>query len=201
MSRFEIFLVEPLEIGSILEGLGWQLARAGENPYEIYGVDEFRLEGQNWRAFVWGPSRMTSEDAPPQAVALLPGIAWHVEVSLDGSKAGLQTVMRAVRAVATAGHGVIADDRHVWRPGSSRRTRWSMPPSPLESETEWLTMIWWTLDSSLTTLTGATAFVHAVQRVLPEALPVRWGDFEPFSFNLEHEGLDGLARLDTAQSR
>ena len=105
---------------------------------------------------MWGPSRMSWEDAPSEAVALLAGIAWHVEVSLDGSGAGLERVMRALRAMATAGHGVIADDRHVWRPGSNRRTRWSIPPSRLESETEWLTMMWWTLDSSLTTLPGTT---------------------------------------------
>jgi hypothetical protein len=194
MSRsFQVFLGEPFEIGTILEGQGWQ--RTQYAPLSaVYEPDQFRLEGREWFADIWGPSPMSWEDAPPQATALLAGIGWHIEISLEGSEAGLDKVMRAVRAMAKAGRGVIADENSVWRPGSTRRTRWTRPVPPLRSENELLSMTWWTLDHSTTTQPGATAFVETLQRVLPEAVPVRWGDFEPFPLSLEKEGLAGLAR-------
>ena len=100
-------------------------------------------------------------------------------ISVDGSEKGLSRVMGAVRAIAKTGHGVIADEDNLWRPGSSQRTRWTIPPAPLSSRSQWLTMIWWTFDSSLGTLSGAGTFVETLRWVLPEAMPVRWGDTEP----------------------
>jgi len=191
---FQVFLAEPLDVGSVLEGLGWDRVAETEESFSGYGLDQFHLEGRDWFADIWGPSPMSWEDAPPEAVALLAGISWHVEISLEeGSAAGLNKVMRAVRTVAKAGRGVIADETTVWRPGSTRRTRWSIPVSPLKSEAERLTMIWWTLDPSVYTPAGATAFVQTLDQVLSEAVPVRWGDFEPLPFSLERDGLTGLA--------
>ncbi len=191
---FQVFLAEALEIGPILEGLGWAPVSESETWSPNYRLGQLRLEGREWFADIWGPSPMSWEDAPPEAVALLAGISWHVEVSLEGSsEAGLKKVMRAVRAVATAGRGVVADEDNVWRAGSARRTRWSIPVSPLKSETETLTLIWLTLDRSIYTPDGATAFVETLNRILPEAVPVRWGDFEPLPLSLERDGLAGLA--------
>jgi hypothetical protein len=194
MSRsFQVFLAERPDVWAILDPLGWE--RAGPSPMSDREPDRFDLEGRDWRAFVWGPSRMSFEDAPPQANAMQPGISWHVAISVDGSEKGLNRVMRAVRAIAKTGPGLIADERNLWRPGSSQRTRWRFPPTPLSSEREWLTLIWWTVDSSLGTVPGAGTFVETLRRVLPEAMPVRWGDTEPFSQSLEHEGEEGLARF------
>jgi hypothetical protein len=194
MSRsFQIFLPERPDVGPLLADLGWQ-RKDGENA-DFGGFDHFYAEGREWFADIWGPSPMSWEDAPPEAVALQAGIAWHVEVSLEGSDAGLRKVTRAVQAVAKAGAGVVADEDNVWRPGSRRRTRWSAPSEPMSNESEFLKMIWWTAESTLASPEGTQALVETLNRVIPEAIPVRWGDFEPLPLSLETEGLDGLARF------
>ena len=185
-------------MGPILVGLGWAAVPGGAGDFPT--VDQFRLEGRDWEADIWGPTPMSWEDAPPEASDLLAGIGWHIEVSLEGSEKGLSKVERAVRAIATAGRGVIADEDDVWRPARRSRSRWSVPPPPVPSESELLTMIWWTLNTSTSTHDGARAFVETLQRVLPEAIPVRWGDFERLPLSLEKDGLHGLADYIQRQS-
>ena len=184
--KFELFLAERVDVSAIVGPLGWGWS-------EVMGC--FQLAGRDWDAYVYEATPMSWEDAPPEAVALQAGIAWHVEAGLDGSDTGLAKTLRALRAIAKAGHGVIADDDEVWRPGSSRRTRWSYPPSPLATETAMLRMAWWTVDPAITTEDGATALVETLGQVLPEAMPARWGDVEPLPLSFESEGPDGLARF------
>jgi hypothetical protein len=188
-TTFQIFLATSVDMHAILHEFGWTRA-------PMSGPERgFELQGRDWVAFAFDPSPMSWEDAPPAAVALRAGIAWHVEVAVEGSDKGLSKVMRAIRAIAKAGSGVIADEDNVWVPGSSRRSRWSAPISPLTSETEWLTIAWWTIDPATRTKDGAAAFADTLWRLLPEAMPVRWGEFEPFQFSLETDGQSGLARF------
>jgi len=187
--KFELFLPERVEVSAIVEPLGWE-RRAGTG-----GLDCFGRAGRDWDAYIYEATPMSWEDAPPEAAALQAGIAWHVEAGLDGSETGLPKVLRALRAIAKAGHGVIADDSDVWRPGSSQRTRWSFPTSPLASETAMVRMAWWMVDPAITTEDGASAFVETLSRVLPEAMPARWGDFEPLSHTFDGEGPEALARF------
>ena len=189
---FQIFLPDRLDVGALLGEMGWKRLPVAISDFE--GVDQYHAEGRKWFADIWGPTSMSWEDAPPEAVAIQAGIAWHVEVSLEGSDAGLRKVERAVRSIARAGGGVVADEDNVWRPGSRRRTRWSAPTQPMSSESEFLKIIWWTVEPTLTTLEGGQRLVETLQWVLPEAIPTRWGDFEPLPLSLESEGLDGLAR-------
>jgi len=188
--KFELFLAERVEVSAIVEPLGWGWS-------EVMGC--FQLAGRDWDAYVYETTPMSWEDAPPEAVALQAGIAWHVEAGLDGSEVGLAKTLRALRAIAKAGHGVIADDDEVWRPGRSRRTRWSFPVSPLSSEAGRFTMGWWTIDPAITTEAGAAALVETLGRVLPEAMPARWGDIEPYPLSFETEGPEGLARFIASQ--
>lgn len=191
--RFEVFLADTLELAPILMGLGSAAGRGQGGEYP--NVDQFRLEGRDWDATVWGPSPMGWDDAPPEASDLQAGIASHVEVALEGSEKGLNKVLRAVRAIATAGHGVIADESTIWRPGSRRRSRSPRPPLPLSSEKNLLRMIWWTMDDSTSTRKGARALIETLQRVLPEAIPVRWGDFEPLPLSLGSDPSGLLQRM------
>jgi hypothetical protein len=192
---FQIFLADRPDAESILTGLGW---RPSEDPSSrIDPTDHFTLSGRDWDADLWGPSEMSWEDAPPEAVALQAGIAWHVEAAIEGDDQAIHTgtarVLRALRAIAREGHGVIADEDEVWRPGSSRRSRWTPPDEPTAGD-ESLLMIWWTVDPYMVSAEGLADLVTTLSRVLPEAIPVRWGDTEPLRHSLDKEGLDGLVR-------
>jgi hypothetical protein len=189
---FSVFLASRPDLRSVLEGLRWSRLSAEEASSE--GVEQFHRESREWFADAWGPSPMSWEDAPPGATALQAGIAWHVAVSLEGSEAGLREVMRAVNAIARSGAGVIADEGDVWKPGQRRRdARWSSAVERPSAETELLRMIWWTIGVNPFSDKGAQSLVAILQRVLPEAIPVRWGQLEPYSHNLEAEGMRGLA--------
>jgi len=189
MSRnFQVFLAGKPDLEKIVQSLGWERLDGSASP--------LALRGRDWEAYLWDPTPMSWEDAPLQATELQAGIAWHVELAVQGrpSQAGLAKVRRALTAVAKAGHGVIADEAGIWRPGRGSRTRWTVPPAPLRAETDWLTMCWWSTEATFRSLDGTTDFLRTVERVIPEALLVRWGDIEPLPSSIEKEGLEGLAR-------
>ena len=189
MSRFvRVFLRDEAPVQSIVTGLGWRPVDQGR----------FAMNDFGWEAEIVGPRSMSAEDAPPEALAMEPGIAWYCEATVETDefefeRTAVRRVVRAVTAIAHAGHGVIANEKDLWRPGSKRRVKWSVPREP-EMEPAWLTMIWWTLDRSLTTGEKLRPLLENLDRVLPGAIPIRWGDCEPLAYSLDRDGISGLVQ-------
>ncbi len=177
----EIFLADRPDLAAVLEPLGWH--KGGEGSTYV-------LDGPSWLATVWNASPMSREDAPPGVRKLQPDIAWHISAGVEGSNGGTKPFDRAVRTLARAGHGVMADGAHAWSVTGRRLLR----GMPMSSETEYLKMMWWTADPRTRTEAGARALLGALERFVPQAIPRRWGHFEPPNKSVEQDGLDDLAR-------
>lgn len=188
MSRqFELYLSDNPDLEDCLRPLGWErLGGSGDSPLELLGPE--------WESYFWNPTEMSPADAPQQALALQPGISWHVEVVVNGSPSAtaLTELLRAIDTVAQKYNGVVSDGSHLWAPANGARS--TISRSPADRDSEWLKVCWWFNHPSLTTLSEVTDFLRALERVLPEALPKRWGPTEPYSSSMEMDGLDGLAQ-------
>ena len=138
---------------------------------------------------------MSAEDAPTGVSSIQDRLAWHVGASLQG-ETGLPFVIEAMQAIAKAGSGVVADEGVVWKPGRAEETPlWLELTETTGLESEFLAMTWWTVRPVFANRDDALAFLGALNRVLPEAIPVRWGDVVPPQFCLEDGGLEGLAHF------
>jgi hypothetical protein len=154
----------------------------------------FELITRNYSAYVSLPSRVFPEDVPEEVASLLPGIAWHLDLSLEGvTPAGLRTLIKAATAIAKSAHGVIDDPQEgTFRLPSGVR-RYSKPPHSQRIDV--LCLGWWAHDGPLLTEDGLRDLVNALATNLPDALPGRWGLYEPPNHSLAEEGPDGFARF------
>lgn len=156
--------------------------------------DRWVAQGRGWDADVVGPTVIEPDDAPAEATELEPGISWHVELNVsseseEAERNGMKKVMAAAQKLAGA-DGVIADEDRVWK-GQQPKRRWTPPRDPGYGEPAILTMTWFVLPPTLSSPDSVSALLETVQRVLPQAMPVRWGKTEPLGHGPEDEGNEG----------
>lgn len=189
---FQVFLQDRPDVWTVLEPLGW--TQAPDESSEFGTPHSFELEGDDWLAQVWAPTPMSAEDAPTGVSAVQSSLSWHVGASLQG-ETGLPFVIEAMEAIAKAGSGAVADEGVVWKPGRAEESLLVLELTETTGlESEFLAMTWWTVRPVFANRDDALGFLETLNRVLPEAIPVRWGG-EPPAFRLEDEGLEGLARF------
>jgi hypothetical protein len=147
---------------------------------------------KNYKAFAFPGSRVFVEDVPAEVNALVPGIAWVVELGLEGgTSAAEKTLTTIALAVARSGHGVIEDPQEgtVRVPSGVRRYL----KSPKEDRIDVLVLAWWTPGGPLLHRSGIEALISTIEARLPEAMPSRWGLHEPPNHSFSEEGTSGLA--------
>jgi len=175
----EIYLAERSDLDALLGALGWHRS---DN-------ESFALASRTWQAEIFSPTPVSILDVPAEAQALQAGIAWHVTGGVEGGEAGWKALSRAPRDIAADGHGVIVDESSAYSAGRRRRIRGGAS----SGETEFVRLSWWSNHPTMRELDGIGSFVEALEGVLPEALPRRWGEFEPPSKTIEARGTRGLA--------
>jgi hypothetical protein len=177
-----VWLSTLIELPSMLSGSAWSTRSDGV----------LERSGTNYILSVFPPRRVFSPDVPDDAAALVPGIAWLVEIGMEGhSTRGDGELMKLARQLARAGHGVIDDGESVKTPTGVRRYH-EPARSALVDE---LTLGWWAQGGPLVSKEGLNSLLAALVRVLPEAVPQRWGLFEPPDHSLAEEGTVGLVEF------
>ena len=124
----------------------------------------------------------------------MPGIAWIASMSLEGvTNQGLRALHKAATAIARSSPGVIEDPQEgTFRHPSSVR-RYNKPPR--SERIDVLSLSWWAVSEPLQSMSGVKEFVMALAARLPEALPGRWGLYEPPDHSLTEEGPTGFAQF------
>ena len=120
------------------------------------------------------PARVFAPDVPDEVTDLVPGVAWMVRLALEGvTTTGQRVLSKAATAIARAGHGVVEDPQQgVFRtPSGVRRYE---KPAVSENVTV-ITMSWWAPGGPLLTRDGVAGLYEGLERLLPEAVPRRWG--------------------------
>lgn len=138
-------------------------------------------KGKGWVVNV-AVSACMAEDVPDEVIERLPGIQVRVDLSLepiDAPKAGRTAVWKIAREIARSSLGVIEDPQEdsVELPsGVKRYTPIKHEPNARVSSLE---MSWWFDHHNLLETAAIERFVDALQRWLPEAIPRRYGTYEP----------------------
>jgi hypothetical protein len=133
----------------------------------------------NWQIVVGASDKVLPEDVPDEVAKLIPGIRYLIEVNLEGKRTreAFRLAQSTANSVAKAKHGVIVDQQEgTVRMGSGVKR---FVPQKAEKVFDVLKLSWWFLDSPLCTPAGRKDFFMLLDRMLPEALPRRYGLYEP----------------------
>jgi hypothetical protein len=134
---------------------------------------------KRWQLIVSHSDRLLPEDIPEEVAALLPGIEYLTSLNLEGDapERARKLAQSTATGLARAAHGVIADPQEDSFRLPTGIKRFASPKN--EDVFDVVALSWWFLESSLPTREGFSAFVGLLESLLPEALPKRYGDYEP----------------------
>jgi hypothetical protein len=147
---------------------------------------------------VSGPFRVEAEDVPHDVAAAVPGISAVYYVMVEGSAEAARPFARefALRLAWVFG-GAVLDQQaaEVWARGARRPA--TRPPD--EERADVVELNWYVSSDSLAGNAGAD-YVRLSRQLLPEALPRRYGEFEPLQNKLADTGDPGFAKAWRAAS-
>ena len=156
--------------------------------------------GRGWQVMV-DTSACLAEDVPDAVGEQLPGIQHLVEIGLEpihAPKAGLTAAWKIARAIAASAHGVIEDPQEDALELPSKVKRFAPVRHDAKERVALLELSWWFDHERLFEPGAVERFLDVLQRVLPEAMPRRYGRHEPPAHQLAATGRDHFVELLTA---
>jgi len=143
----------------------------------------------NWQVVVGPVHRIEPEDVPESVNAVIPGIAHMVELNLEPAAApqtARALLKRVAKALAFAGHGVVVDPQTDTLTTPTGVRRYVAPPR--SATVTALELSWFSVDARFASRDGLDRVVACFERSVHEALPVRYGEYEPPSFRYSETG-------------
>lgn len=138
-----------------------------------------------------------AEDVPDEVTATLLGAACLYELLVEGSAASeIPHAVRFARRLAEASDGVVLDPQldQTWSRGRLRAVE------PVERGTiDVVSLAWYTARDD-TDGRAARAWLELARRHLPEALPRRFGTFEPLAMKLDRDGPEAFVASAAAEN-
>ena len=160
------------------------------------GSDDYRaLERPSWQIVCNAPSRVLPEDVPAHVAGCLPGISYLTEMVLEpisGPESAKKELLRAASRIAKSSHGVVLNKQTDELITPRGVKRYKVEPRPERFGV--LKLGWWFLDDVLMSREGVAGLLDVFSTYMPEALPRRYGLFEPPEHLLEEEGREHLAK-------
>lgn len=173
---------------------------------EIEGVDSRRsltvVRGirRRYSFTVAGPDRVDPEDVPVEVTGLLLGARYLYSVLVEGStESEIPHALRFAKQLAATLNGVLLDQQ-TGRTWSRSKSRAIVRP-PRKTRVPMVGLVWNCLREQVPADAPAL-FIAAAERHLPEALPRRFGDYEPFQGKYSETGEEGFTKawLDVTSS-
>jgi hypothetical protein len=149
-------------------------------------VDKWRPEGdgwaydsRDWQIIVGDSVEVLIEDIPEDVFGLVPGIRYLNELNLEpvgASRRAYKLLGSVSRRLGRAAHGVVLDPQTdtIATPTGVKRYR----PQRRSERFSILAFSWWFTDGPLLTRSGLERFLGLLERLLPEAMPRRYGLLE-----------------------
>jgi hypothetical protein len=140
------------------------------------------LAGSGWLVAFEVSTKVELEDIPDEVAAALPGISWLTSVNIEPITAPNVTMNKikgVLKTIAKEFGGVVEDPQAdtVSLPSGSKRYRPAV--QAIDSRVATLNLNYWFTESPLRTRPGRELLVDYIARHLPEALPRRYGLYEP----------------------
>ena len=139
-----------------------------------------------------GPFQLEAEDVPEDVTAAVLGVSHMYTVTVEGSaEAEIPHAVRFARTLAQSLGGAVQDQQldDVWARGASRTATRPQRGDRVNI----IRMEWYTRKTKLGDDFGHV-YASLCRRLLPEALPRRFGEFEPFQGRLDERGDEGFAQ-------
>ena len=152
------------------------------------------LEAANWQIVAGPASRVEGEDIPEEVYRALPGIRYLTELNLEPIHApasARKVLARAAGRLAQNGHGLILDPQQGTL-STPRGVQRVVSSSSRPERISVLQLSWWFNGGSLLEQGGFEHLLVTLERYLPEALPRRYGGYEPPQYRYESEGREHL---------
>ncbi len=150
---------------------------------------------KSWQLIVTASDKVLPEDVPAEVTSLLAGVGYVTHLNLEGktTEQSFKILHSTAKEIARLTHGAILDPQEgsVRLPSSVKRY---VRPARVETF-ELLVLSWWFLDGPLLTASGREAFIALLDRLLPEALPKRYGLYEPPQYLYSETGKSHLLRF------
>lgn len=146
-----------------------------------------------WQVVVGPQHRVDLEDIPFDVHAALPGVGYMIEVSLEptaATQSAYSLLRRTAKMLASAAHGAVLDQQTATVTTPSGVQRY-VRPEPSET-VDVLELSWFAMNDITGSRPWFDALVRLFERNLPEALPVRYGQYEPPAHRLRECGRDHL---------
>ncbi len=158
--------------------------------------DAWARAGGAWQIVVEPSVKVEAEDIPEAVLPALPGIAFLTRLNLEpiAAPASAHTlIQRAARAMARHAFGVVYDPQAslLTAPSGVKRVAGLSNEATLSV----ISLNWWFLDGPLLADDGVERLVGLLASLLPEALPRRYGLFEPPAFRYQEQGRDAFAHF------
>ena len=179
---------------SPLSAVSEVLTECGFTSHESAG---FYLEGKGWQITIHA-SPAKDEDIPDAAMALLPGIRLSIQMNLEPGSAPAAAYARLrkiAKLLSQQTRGVIEDPQEGSYDLATGVRKYSSPERGKQTRFSILQMSWWFEDDLLDPREKLYRFIGLLERYLPEALPRRYGLFEPPQFTYGETGKDHFAEL------
>lgn len=151
---------------------------------------------RSWQITIGFPQSVEPEDVPQQASELLPGLSVLVECSLEpvsAPKAAQSRLKAAALAVSGELAGLVEDPQESSLKSPRTSKRFIKPKR--EERITVLYLSWWYLNSPLRSVMGVSELLAILRKYLPEAIPRRYGLWEPPQHKTSESGLSALAEF------
>jgi hypothetical protein len=172
-----------------------QFLRQPDRWQDTSGQGHWNLVTTNWQIVINRSAKVLPEDVEDEISGLLPGIAWRTEINLEGKATAeaARLLRQTAKEIAKGAHGVIVDPQtdKISTPAGVARF---IPPKKQESFSV-LRLSWWFLGDVLLSRAGRESFLSLLERWLPEAMPKRYGDYEPPQFVYSETGKGHLLAM------
>lgn len=145
---------------------------------------------QRYSFTIAGPDYVEIEDIPEVVATALLRAKFLYSVVVEGSTATeIVHATRFARRLAEALDGAVLDQQTdgLWSRSQSKKVQ----KPGREERVATLSVAWYCLREQLRP-DAAAIFIRAAQQVLPEALPCRFGEYEPFQGKLADAGPEGF---------
>jgi hypothetical protein len=141
---------------------------------------------------VTGPDRVEAEDVPEDVGALVLGSRYLYSIAVEGSaESEIPHAVRFGRRLAQTLDGALVDQQsdQVWSRSESR----TIQKPEKEERIATVHVDWYCLRADIDP-NAARLFTATAERILPEALPRRFGEHEPFQGKYAVAGAEGFAK-------
>lgn len=165
--------------------------------------DGWTQEGAAWlragrtsTVTIWNSTPAESEDAPDDVAAAIPGLAWVTELNLhpfDAPARAVADLTKLARKLAKAGRGAVYDPQTDSADCPRGARRFVAPDK--DAPGALLVLSWWFDTRAFSAPDGYGQFLELLEKLLPEALPRRYGTFEPPEHRYDDGGRPALERF------